>query len=531
MSSSSERSGNRLGDLDRRRFVAMTGAGCAALALLPGEDALAAPRLGADPFALGVASGDPRPDGFVLWTRLAPDPLNGGGMPDRPVPVRWQVAADEGMRLVVRRGTALAVPALAHSVHVEVEGLLPGRDYFYRFTVGGEESSVGRTRTAPPRGRHLERLRFAFCTCQNWSDGYHTAFRHMAEEELDVVFHLGDYIYEGIAPNGGVRGVALPELLASEAMTLEQYRAIHAVYKTDPDLQRAHARFPFVVTWDDHEVENDYTGLISENDDPIREFARRRAAAYQAYYEHLPLRSSSARQQRLYRRFRFGDLATFHVLDGRQYRSDQPCGDGETPRCAAALDPAKTMLGERQEQWLGEGLAGSRTRWNVLAQQVLMAELNHQRSPGQVEKVFWNDAWDGYPLARRRILDQLVGARVANPVVITGDWHSTFVNDVKLDFDRPGSPTVATEFVTPAITSNGDKPVYGPYYGPFIPYNPHIKYFEGDRKGYFRVDLTHRRWATDLRFVERVGVPDAGVYTEPSWVVEDGQPGAQPAQA
>lgn len=380
---------------------------------------------------------------------------------------------------------------------------------------------------APPFDRPLERLRFAFVTCQNWSDGYFTPLRHLAEENLDLVVHLGDYIYEAVAPNGGVRGTALPDLLVGEATTLERYRAIHALYKTDPDLQRVHARLPFVVTWDDHEVENDYTGLISENDDPVRAFARRRAAAYQAYYEHLPLRTSFLEDRRLYRRLHFGDLATFHVLDGRQYRSDQPCGDGETERCAAALDPAKTMLGPRQEAWLRYGLATSRARWDVVAQQVLMAELNHRRSPGQARKVFWNDAWDGYPLARRRVLDQLARAGVANPVVITGDWHSTFVNDLKLDFDRPGSPTVATEFVTPAITSNGDRKVYGPYYGPFIPYNPHIRYFEGDRKGYFRVDLTRARWATDLRFVARVGVPEAPIRTERSWVVEAGRPGAR----
>lgn len=522
--------GRRLMALDRRGFVARAGAGVAGLALLPGGEALATTGVGAYPFTLGVASGDPTPEGVVLWTRLAPRPLEAdGGMPNSRVAVRWWVAADERMQHVVRHGTALAVPELAHSVHVEVDGLRPGRGYYYRFAAGGEASLIARTRTAPAHGAHLQRLRFAFCTCQAWSDGYYNALRHMADEDLEVVFHLGDYIYEGVAENGGVRNVALPDLLQGEATTLARYRAIHALYKTDPDLQLVHARFPFVVTWDDHEVENDYTGLISENDDPIGYFARRRAAAYQAFYEHLPLRRSFLADARLYRRLRFGDLATFHVLDGRQYRSDQPCDDGESERCAAALDPAKTVLGRPQERWLAQGLGGSSARWDVLAQQVLMAELNHQRSPGQTTKVFWNDGWDGYPLARARLLHQLRAARVANPVVITGDWHSTFVNDIKRDFDRPDSPVVATEFVTPAITSNGDGLVYGPYYGPFVPYNPHIRYFEGDRKGYFRVDLSHRRWATDLRFVERVGVPGAAIETAGSWVVEAGRPGAEPA--
>ena len=520
----------RLLSVDRRGFVARATASAAALALLPGDEAQARTGSGAYPFALGVASGDPTPDGVVLWTRLAPKPLEAdGGMPDRQVAVRWWVAEDERMHRVVRHGTALAAPGLAHSVHVEVTGLKPGRHYYYRFAAGGDESEVARTRTAPRHGEHLQRLQFAFCTCQNWSDGYYNAFARMAEEDLDLVLHLGDYIYEGVAANGGVRAVALPELLQGEATTLARYRAIHALYKTDPDLQRVHALFPFVVTWDDHEVENDYTGLLSENGDPIDYFARRRAAAYQAFYEHLPLRRRFLVDNRLYRRLRYGDLATFHVLDGRQYRSDQPCGDGETERCAEALDPAATMLGRRQETWLADGLAGSRARWDVLAQQVLMAELNHQRTPAQTTKVFWNDGWDGYPLARQRLLRQLRAAHVANPVVLTGDWHSTFVNDVLQNFDRPNSRIVATEFVTPAITSNGDGPVYGPYYGPFVPYNPHIRFFEGDRKGYFRVDLTHRRWATDLRFVERVGVPGAPIETFRSWVVEAGQPGAQPA--
>jgi alkaline phosphatase D len=489
---------------------------------------VAQPKFSAYPFSLGVASGDPLPESVILWTRLAPDPLNGGGMPQRDVPVQWQIATNDSMKHIIKRGTVRAIPELAHSVHVDVRGLEPGRWYWYQFKVGNEVSPVGRTRTAPALDVRLNRLNFAFVTCQKWEDGFYSAYRRLAEEDLDLVFHLGDYIYEyGIDATGGVRNVPLPEQFRQETQTLEQYRLRYALYKTDPDLQQAHALFPFVVTWDDHEVDNDYTDAISEKNDPVEQFLRRRAAAYQAYYEHQPLRRFSLPQgpnMRLYRRLNFGNLAQFNVLDTRQYRSDQPCGDGETPRCEAALDPAKTMTGDRQERWLLDGLKRSQTRWNIIAQQVLMAELDHKVGPGEI---FWNDSWDGYPLARNRILSHIADRKIANPVVITGDWHSTFVNDLKLEFKDPNSPTVAAEFVTPSLTSNGDRVVYGPYYGPMIPENPHIKFFDGDKRGYFRVNLDHKRWQTDLRIVTTVSRPDAPVYTLASFIVEDGVPGVQ----
>ncbi|WP_414753383.1 alkaline phosphatase D family protein [Anabaena sp. CCY 9910] len=515
----------------RRHFL--LGAGtltASAIASLWTHKVAAKSRFSAYPFSLGVASGDPLPDSVILWTRLAPDPLNGGGMPPVNVPVRWQIAADENMRKVVLRGVTLATPQLAHSVHVNVRGLQPDRWYWYQFTVGSEDSPIGRTRTAPAIGSRLNQLNFAFVTCQKWEDGYYSAYRHLAQEDLDLVFHLGDYIYEyGISANGGVRNVSLPSEFRKETNTLEQYRLRYALYKTDPDLQKAHALFPFSVTWDDHEVENDYTDNLSENNDPVAKFLQRRAAAYQAYYEHMPLREFSIPQgpdMPIYRRLTFGNLAEFSVLDTRQYRSDQPCTDGETPRCPAALDPAKTMLGTQQERWLLDGLDRSQARWNILAQQVLMAELDHKIGSGEI---FWNDSWDGYPLARNRVLNHIANRRISNPVVITGDWHSTFANDLKLDFKATNSPTVATEFVTPSISSNGDRNVYGPYYGPMIPENPHIKFFDGDRRGYFRVNLNYDRWQTDLRIVTTVSRPDAPVYTFASFVVENGRPGVQSA--
>lgn len=513
----------------RRGFLISAGAltGLAIASQWP-RRVIAQPKFSDYPFSLGIASGDPLPDGVVLWTRLAPDPLNGGGMPQQNVTVQWQIAADESMRQVLKRGTATATPELAHSVHVDVRGLQPARWYWYQFKVGNEVSPVGRTRTAPARGDRLNQLNFAFCSCQAWDSGFYSAYRRMAEEDLDLVFHLGDYIYEnGIDATGGVRNVRLPGQFRQETVTLERYRLQHALYKTDPDLQRVHALFPFVVTWDDHEVDNDYTDAISQDNDPIKPFLRRRAAAYQAFYEHLPLRRFSLPQgpdMRLYRRLTFGDLAEFSVLDTRQYRSNQPCGDGETPRCKAALDPSKTMTGAQQERWLLDGLDRSRTRWNVIAQQVLMAELDHKIGAGEI---FWNDSWDGYPRARNRILSHIANRRVANPVVITGDWHSTFVNNLKLDFKDPNSPPVATEFVVTAISTGGDNNGYDDYYGRFIPENPHIKFFDGDRRGYFRVNLNHKRWQTDLRIVKTVSRPDAPVRTFASFVVENGRPSVQ----
>lgn len=331
--------------VNRRRLLIGAGA-LTGLALATGgqRKVLAQPKFSSYPFTLGIASGEPYPDSIVLWTRLAPDPFNGGGMPRQNVPVQWLIAADENMRQVVRSGTTMATPEFAHSVHVEVQGLRPARWYWYQFRVGNEVSAIGRTRTAPAPRARLNQLNFAFVTCQKWEDGFYSAYRRLAEEDLDVVFHLGDYIYEyGINSTGGARNITLPEQFQQETKTLEQFRLRYALYKTDPDLQKAHALFPFVVTWDDHEVDNDYTDAISENNDPVAEFLARRAAAYQAYYEHLPLRRFSAPRgadMRLYRRLTFGDLAEFSVLDTRQYRSDHPCGDGETPSLRGSTRPS-----------------------------------------------------------------------------------------------------------------------------------------------------------------------------------------------
>jgi alkaline phosphatase D len=521
----------RLSAVDRRRFLRYTCTGVGAslsLAMMPGRDLFAAPRFGDNPFTLGVASGDPAPDGIVLWTRLAPVPADPGALGKRTIPVGWRIAADGGLRHVVARGTATASPELAHSVHVEVNGLQPGRDYFYQFDTRGEESAIGHFRTAPGAREMLPELRFAFATCQDWPSGFYTAYQDMLQQDLDLVLHLGDYTYEyGIGST--VRG-EVPNGLEAETVDLRTYRLRHTLYKLDADLQAVHAKFPFAVIWDDHEVQNDYSGLAPEWGAPSPEFTARRMAAYQAYYEHMPIRLNVALKPapglRIYRRIPYGRLAEFSMLDDRQYRTDNPCGDGESLRCDEALTGDYTMLGRAQERWLARGLARSEARWNIVAQQLLLAELEHATI---APNYYWNDAWDGYPLARQRLLADVVATGVSNPVFLTGDWHSTFVNDLKLDFKDPAAGTVATEFVTPAITTGGDGTPYGPYYAPMVPFNPHIKYYEGDRRGYFKATVTPARMRLDLRFVTTVESPISAAYTEKSWIVQDGVAGAVPA--
>jgi len=297
-----------------------------------------------DPFSLGVASGDPWESGVVLWTRLAPDPLNGGGMPAQPVPVKWEVATDDRMQKVVAKGTAMAEPAWGHSVHVEVSGLKPARWYWYRFTVDAGSSSIGRTRTAPETSARNDQFRFAFASCQHYETGFYAAYRHMSDEDLDLVIHLGDYIYEGRPVDGRVRKHNSPEI-----KSLDDYRNRYALYKSDPLLRRAHESFPWALVWDDHEVDNNYAGLIAEDNAPVEEFAARRARAYQVYYEHMPLRKSVLRGGggvEIYRRLTYGNLAGIYMLDTRQYRTDQPCGDGRKPACPESLDERGSGAGE-----------------------------------------------------------------------------------------------------------------------------------------------------------------------------------------
>lgn len=486
-----------------------------------------------NPFTLGVASGDPSPGGVVLWTRLAPDPLavdGMGGMPARAVPVQWQVAKDESFRQVVREGTAQAVPEWAHSVHVELDGLRPGHHYYYRFRAGGEISPVGRTKTAPAPGAKLDRLAFAFVSCQAWYEGFYTAYRHLAEDDLDVVLHLGDYIYEyGVGPTGGVRNVALPEQYLRETFTLEEYRNRHALYRTDPDLQLAHARFPWLVTVDDHEVENNWADDISQKDtEPDQDpavFRQRRAAAFHAFYEHMPLRRTSmpaGPDMQLFRRATYGRLATFNMLDTRQYRSDQACGDGLIIDCAERLDPSRTMLGERQERWLLDGMAGSRTTWNVVADQLLMAQLDHNATP-EVQ-AFGADLWDGYAAARGRLLNEVAERHIRNPVVLSGDIHRSLAAELKPNFDDPASPVVGVEFAGTSVSSGRDGADTDQLGLTFLQANPHLK-FHNVNRGYVRCTASRDQMDVDYRIVPYVSRPDAPVSTRASFAVVAGAPG------
>jgi alkaline phosphatase D len=479
------------------------------------------PRFSSSPFTLGVASGDPAPDGVVLWTRLAIDPVHGGGMPAVPVEVNWEIASDDRLADVVQRGRTAALPGWAHSVHVEVEGLQPERWYWYRFRVGDELSPVGRTRTLPRNGAAVDRLRFAFVSCQNWEMGHFTPYTHMAAEDLSLVFHLGDYIYEGGPTEGRPRINNSAELL-----TLSDYRNRHALYRTDPDLRAAHAAFPFVVTWDDHEVDNNYAGDSSEQNAPVAAFLDRRAAAYQAYWEHMPLRRSSlpsGSSLQLFRRFSYGTLASFFVLDTRQYRSDQPCGDGIKPLCRAVFDEKASLLGGAQERWLFDGFGQSRARWNVIPQQVMVAPVDRAEGPDQT---FSMDQWSGYEAGRTRLLNFLATRRPSNPVVLTGDIHSNWVNDLKVDFFDPKSPVVATELVGTSITSGGDGVDRPDNHARILSENPFVKFYNSQR-GYVSCDVTAREMRADYRIVDYVSRPGAPSRTRASFIVADGRPGAQ----
>ena len=392
------------GGVSRRLFLAYA----AALSAVPLSGGRAEGRtarrasFASDPFAVGVASGDPTPRGVVLWTRLAPEPLEpGGGMAPENVEVLWELAADDAMKQVVRRGTAIATPQLGHSVHVEVDGLDPDRPYWYRFRAGDAESPVGRTRTMPAPGAQPDELRFAFASCQHFETGLYTAYEHMAKDDLDLVIHLGDYIYEGPGRDGQVR-----KHVGAEIRSLEDYRIRHAQYKTDPHLRAMHALCPWVVTWDDHEFDNNCAGAVSEEKevDPVA-FLERRANAYQAYYEMMPLRRRSLPRgphMQLYRTVSFGRLAAFQVLDTRQYRSDQPNDDRRSPLNEAALDPKQSMLGARQAGWLKASLLESPATWNVLAQQVMMGMVGFRPEEGELQ--YSMDQWPGYAHERIELM-------------------------------------------------------------------------------------------------------------------------------
>jgi alkaline phosphatase D len=481
---------------------------------------------GAYPFSLGIASGDPAPNGVVLWTRLAPIPVANGGMDPIPHPVRWEVAEDDAFRSIVQVGEAIADPNLAHSVHVDVTGLEPGREYFYRFAAGGEVSPVGRTKTAPTAGAAVDALRFALASCANYEHGYFAAYGEIARQAPDLVLFVGDYIYEYAPDESQVRdGGNIRLVEGGETVALDDYRQRFATYQTDPQLQAAHAAAPWVVTWDDHEVENNYADEISEENAPREAFLQRRADAYQAYYEHMPLRPSSlpvGPDMTLYRRLAFGSLAEFNVLDLRQYRSDQPCGDGLYPRCAAATSPTTTMLGPAQEAWLLGNLARSEARWNLLAQQTLMAETDQTLDD---EVAFETDEWTGYPAARDRILGTVADLPLPNFVVLSGDVHSAFANDLKAGWTAPNGATIGAEYICTSITAGG--PAVDDWFAPFLPNNPHVRYFDSHHGGFTAIEVTPERLTATYHLADDLYDPASPVREVARFVTEAGRPGVQ----
>lgn len=499
----------------RRRFLA-------ALTAAQAMPVFAAPRFSKDPFTLGICSGDPLPDGIVLWTRLALDPLNGGGMPAENIEVDWILAEDEQLKRIVKRGKEVASPQFAHSVHADVRGLKPGRWYWYQFKAGGVTSPVGRTRTAPAAGS-TDPLRFAFASCQHFEQGFYTAYEHMAQEDLHLVVHLGDYIYEGGIGKNRPRAHT-----GSEIVSLNDYRNRYALYRSDALLRRAHQNFPWIVTWDDHEVDNNYADAIEENGASRESFLERRANAYQVYYEHMPLRRASLPEGSkllLYRQLDYGALARFHVLDTRQYRSDQPCGDGRKKQCAAALDPAQTILGEAQEKWLMDGMRSAKQTWNILANQVPFAKVDVLPGEG---REFSMDQWSGYEVPRQRLCDFMEAAKPNNPVILTGDIHSNWVLDVHAQAEDPKSPIIASEFVGTSITSGGDG-IDLPFAADnFKKENPHLHYFLAKR-GYVSCSVTKDAWRSDYMVLPYVTKPNAPIEKRASFVVDAARPGIEKA--
>lgn len=564
----------RATSLPRRRFLKGAGAGIvvapAFLASARGDSL----HLGSSLFALGVASGDPDADSVVLWTRLVDDPLTGSGLPNRPLPVGWEIATDYGMRRIVGSGTALARPENGHALRIVARGLPADQWLYFRFAgkaaFRGHFSRVGRTRTFPRvaaakrgwRGRtrggeacRTESMRFAVVSCQNYEQGYFPAYADIASQDIDFVLHTGDYIYEDGASGNPL--LSDRNHTGGELFSIEDYRNRYALYRLDSDLQDAHAHVPFIVSWDDHEVDNNYAGLVAEEGAPyeFEAFAARRRNAYRVYSESMPIRTVPVRRQhgsdgfdhyRIFRKLEFGGLADIHILDTRQYRSDQPAGDGfgstdsVDPATRALiegvfgepifdagsiLDPAARMLGWPQLVWLASNLIRSLSVWNLLSQQVMLMPWNLRTTgrlfvetsppfPGQdlavgavssLNNILNVDAWDGYPAARERLTSLLDVVRPPNPVILTGDIHSAWAANILDDFGDPATADViAVEFVCTSISST----FLGPDPRPTdfivragIPENPHIRYFDGRFRGYALCDVDPSRWLTTFRGV------------------------------
>jgi alkaline phosphatase D len=477
---------------------------------------LPAIELSGDPFTLGVASGDPDASSVVLWTRLAPDPLNGGGMPDDDVPVTWDISDSADFAKVVASGNETAVAAHGHTVHAVVP--LGQGTWFYRFRVGQYTSPVGTTRPAPTADAPAADVKFAVANCQNYANGFYAAHRDLAEQNPEFVVWLGDYIYEDAGTPDNTDVTARIHL-GPEPTTLIDYRNRYARYKTDPQLQAAHVVAPWFVIWDDHEVENNYAGLTPQDPADAPTFATRRFAAYEAWWEHQPVRLDPPvgpdREYRIYRDVQWGKLIGMALLDGRQYRTDQACGDvtlSTAPACAEVLDPARTMIGDVQEGWLYDTLDASTSIWNVIGNQVVFADATFNGA------VLNYDQWDGYPLQRQRILQHLADNQVPNVVVITGDIHLAAVAQLRAG-DRGTGPSVGAEFITTSISSNG---LITDDLTDVIKTFPDLVDAELSHRGYALHTVTPERWTAEYRIVADVSRPDSEVTSLASYVVEVG---------
>lgn len=485
--------------LSRRQLLGLSGATGALIALgINAPTAAAAPpQRQENLFGLGVASGAPRPDGVVLWTRLAPEPLaedGHGGMPLRPVSVKWEVSRDEQFRQIVARGQALAQPELAHSVHPRVEGLAPGSGYFFRFLVGPQTSPAGKFSTLPAAGQPAEAFNFGVVSCQAWYHGHFTAYKHLAaEENLDLVVFVGDYIYEyGItASNLWRQGVEVSEAHRVEIETLEQYRLRYSLFKTDPHLQALHARVPSVVVWDDHEVQNNYVANSSAYNVPDELFAYRLAVAYRAFYENMPVDIEALPEgpdANIVTGFDVGTLARFSLLDARQFRDPVPVDR------AVQYAPGRTMLGKEQEAWVEDRLNSTPATWNLLANGVVVTAISEDRT----------DMWDGYPAARQRLLNAMAQSR--NPVVLTGDIHKHVAAELKADFSDPASRTIGVELVCTSVASDGDGAKTDNYTKDWTRHE-YVRHYDG-RRGYVHVRLTPQEMVSNFWIVPWVEADD-----------------------
>lgn len=501
-------------DTGRRIFLQQVAAGAAA-AVIPVRGMCANPTFASNPFSLGIASGDPTDQSIILWTRLAPDPLApGGGMADLAVPVRWQVARDKRFRRLVREGIAIATPDLAHSVHVDVQGLDQKTQYWYRFSAGDAESKVGRTRTLAAPGTQVSAARFTTCSCQHFEQGYFTAYAHMIEDAPDFVVHLGDYIYE-VSFGSAIRS----HIDNSPVLSIDDFRTRHALYKSDPDLQAAHRVLPFFAVPDNHDALPD--------DDPTKYSIR--SAAYQAWYEHMPVRAwyrLGSAALSAYQSVDVGSLLRLNLLDTRQFRTHGEISEGDPnyafgifkPDVPERHDVNRSMLGVEQMRWLSSRLKNSPAAWNAVASTVPVGEFEFRRNADPTSHYYYS-SWDGFPANRNALFDSLRATE--NPVVLSGDIHSFWAKELNLDPDDKAKK-IATEFVTSSISAGWPEPLSIPV-SENLSRNPTTRLYEPAYRGYTLHDVTADAWTTTMRAVESVKVKNSGSKTIATFRITTGE--------